>query len=218
MDDRPVIATPTDGEESDGRIRRSRATRKALLEAARQIFLVKGYRDATVDDINDAAGTGHGTFYGHFKGKEDILMHVFDDLTEAFYAIAERQPYKASSVSDVRAITVSQISAGFRLALKWQRELRVLQEAMGESPTIRAYWEDGVLGRLIRRTEQDILYSQAHGWARPTEARLGAKSLIALVMYYLWQLVMGYEPADQADKIAETVTDLYMYGMYGGGG
>jgi len=44
------------GPQTDGRLLRSRATRQALVEAARQIFLDKGYRDATVDDITNLAG------------------------------------------------------------------------------------------------------------------------------------------------------------------
>lgn len=52
--------------------RRSRETRNKLINAAREIFLEKGYDSATTREISERADLGAGTFYVHFRDKRDI--------------------------------------------------------------------------------------------------------------------------------------------------
>ena len=44
-----------------------------ILDAAEQLFTVKGYEAATVNDILSAVNIAKGTFYYYFKSKEDVL-------------------------------------------------------------------------------------------------------------------------------------------------
>ncbi|MDR0302757.1 MAG: TetR/AcrR family transcriptional regulator [Treponema sp.] len=44
-----------------------------ILDAAEKLFAVKGYETATVNDILSAVNIAKGTFYYHFKSKEDVL-------------------------------------------------------------------------------------------------------------------------------------------------
>jgi AcrR family transcriptional regulator len=52
--------------------RRSRETRKRLIEAAEKIFLEKGYDSATTREIAERADLGAGTFYVHFRDKRAV--------------------------------------------------------------------------------------------------------------------------------------------------
>lgn len=54
--------------------------RKAILEAAKQEFIRKGYKDASIAAIMEAAGLGVGTFYNYFSSKEEILMQLLANL------------------------------------------------------------------------------------------------------------------------------------------
>ncbi len=61
-------------------------TRKQLIQAAVELTLEKGYEAVTVQDITDRADLGRGTFYVHFKDKEDVLwtaMQIGFQETEA---------------------------------------------------------------------------------------------------------------------------------------
>ncbi len=61
-------------------------TRKQLIQAAVELTLEKGYEAVTVQDITDRADLGRGTFYVHFKDKEDALwtaMQIGFQETEA---------------------------------------------------------------------------------------------------------------------------------------
>jgi AcrR family transcriptional regulator len=44
-----------------------------ILDAAEKLFAAKGYEAATVNDILSAVNIAKGTFYYHFKSKEDVL-------------------------------------------------------------------------------------------------------------------------------------------------
>jgi AcrR family transcriptional regulator len=45
-----------------------------ILDAARQVFAKRGFNQATVDDIAEAAGVAKGTLYLYFRSKDDIYM------------------------------------------------------------------------------------------------------------------------------------------------
>lgn len=59
--------------------RRKQATRQALTQAAADLLLARGYDAVTVQDITDRADVGRGTFYIHFKDKEDIIWAILRD-------------------------------------------------------------------------------------------------------------------------------------------
>ena len=62
-----------------GRERRSR--RKAMLDAALEVFADKGYDGATIDEIADRAEFGKGTIYNYFPdGKEALFMALLSEL------------------------------------------------------------------------------------------------------------------------------------------
>lgn len=53
---------------------KSALTREKIRAAANRLFLEQGFDATTVDGIVAAAGVSKGTFYSHFKRKEDLLL------------------------------------------------------------------------------------------------------------------------------------------------
>src|SRR3984957_5176031 len=67
-----------------------------LLDAALQVIRAKGYAATTIDDICHQAGVTKGSFFHHFKGKDDLALSAVDHwntMTEGFFAAA---PYHAA--------------------------------------------------------------------------------------------------------------------------
>ncbi len=50
------------------------ATRQQILSAATQLFPAKGFENTSIDDIVEQANVVKGTFYYHFKSKDDLLL------------------------------------------------------------------------------------------------------------------------------------------------
>lgn len=73
------------------RTRKTAQERKLdIIQAAIALFNDKGYDKTTVDDIAESAGIAKGSFYLHFKSKQEVLDagidHIADGLLAAFSA------------------------------------------------------------------------------------------------------------------------------------
>ncbi len=63
------------------RIPNSEQTRQAILQAALELFLEKGYAETSVDEIAHKASKAKGTIFFHFKTKLGLLLEVFRSLS-----------------------------------------------------------------------------------------------------------------------------------------
>jgi AcrR family transcriptional regulator len=52
--------------------------RRLVLEAARRVFLARGYASATVDAIAEEAGFSKGVVYSQFEGKADMFLALLE--------------------------------------------------------------------------------------------------------------------------------------------
>ena len=53
-------------------------TRKALLEAARELIRERGYERTTLQAVAERAGMTSGAIYGNFKNRDDLFMALAD--------------------------------------------------------------------------------------------------------------------------------------------
>ena len=66
-----------------GRVVKSPDIRRTeLVEAAEQLFIEKGFDEASVSDIVKKVNVAQGTFYYYFKSKDDILDEIVDRLMD----------------------------------------------------------------------------------------------------------------------------------------
>ncbi|GES33752.1 TetR family transcriptional regulator [Streptomyces angustmyceticus] len=80
--------------EPTGRRERKKAqTRKALADAALELFLDRGYDQVSVKDVAEAADVSVTTLFKHFPGKEALVFDEEDDIEAALVAaVRERAP------------------------------------------------------------------------------------------------------------------------------
>jgi AcrR family transcriptional regulator len=85
---------------------RSKATRDALLHAARQVLRKRGYANATVAEIAKKARRAHGTFYLYFPNKESVyavlLDQMWDDLKAQGRSIWQADEPVQSIIATIR--------------------------------------------------------------------------------------------------------------------
>jgi AcrR family transcriptional regulator len=94
---RAARATPRGGLKPAGRTAKGEETRRALLDAAARLFADHGYHETSVPAIVEVAGVGHGTFYGYFRSRRDILLALTKPIVEA----RERLPsLKSQNLAD----------------------------------------------------------------------------------------------------------------------
>jgi AcrR family transcriptional regulator len=67
--------------------RRRQLTRDALLDAATEVFVRRGFEGASLDEIAETAGFTRGAIYKNFEGKEDLFLAVFDRYNERVLSV-----------------------------------------------------------------------------------------------------------------------------------
>ncbi|MDO7906606.1 TetR family transcriptional regulator C-terminal domain-containing protein [Paenibacillus sp. JX-17] len=54
-------------------------TKKKLADASRALFIQKGYKATSIEDIVAATGSSKGNIYYHFKSKEGLFLYLIDE-------------------------------------------------------------------------------------------------------------------------------------------
>lgn len=58
---------------------KSRVTREKIFQAAKRILQKKGYEELSIKNICEEAGVSNGSFYHHFKTKDDLLSYYIEE-------------------------------------------------------------------------------------------------------------------------------------------
>lgn len=134
MTDSSVIPGPR----ANRREQRKQQTRRTIQEHALRLFLADGYDATTVEQIAQAAGVSHMTFFRHFPTKESV---VADDDYDPLIAqlIRDRPPGEPALTAIHRALA----GALRDMPVAEHDALRVRTRLLVETPALRArLWEN----------------------------------------------------------------------------
>ncbi|MDD9943605.1 MAG: helix-turn-helix domain containing protein [Myxococcales bacterium] len=85
--------------------RRRARTREALIEAAVRVMATKGVDATSLRDITTAADLGLGTFYNHFKSKDDLVDVIANRTVERLGQALDRLTANMDDPAEVFAIS-----------------------------------------------------------------------------------------------------------------
>jgi len=154
--------------------------RVLVLDAARRVFLARGYHNATLEQIADEAGFSKGVVYSQFASKADLFLALLDAR------IAERAEENARLAGSLPGgdqgllALVGHLTAGDQLTRGWQ--LLVIEFRV----------------HAARDAELSRRYAAAH--ARTIEALAGVLAAITARS--------GHEPAMELRPLAELMLAL----------
>ncbi|WP_308163433.1 TetR family transcriptional regulator [Nocardia alni] len=110
------------------RDRKRERTRRALLEAAVEMFESRGYEATTVAEIAAAAEVGTRTFFNYFESKEELLFPEPDERVRgAVHAIATRRPEERPVEVLLRALRAAGDNPGDHLGDDLAARIAVLR-------------------------------------------------------------------------------------------
>jgi AcrR family transcriptional regulator len=187
------------------------STRERIISEALALFAQRGFRGATVGDIEAAAGLSPraGGLYKHFRSKEDLLAagierHVRE--IEAMRPLLDLMP-----LGDLRA--------ELTLVARW-----ALHELGTEQPLMRVVQKDGdqfpelvaeVRERIVRRGHREAanvmgrMFAEA-GLAGEEADALAAVALGSLVNYRIEETMFGEPPGGvDEERFIEAWVDLW---------
>ena len=107
--------------------------KKEILDAAKELFLTKGYEETAISDIMELAGGAKGMFYRFFQSKEE-LMHALGDQM-----FLENNPFEAvRGRSDLNGLQKIREVLAFDRADKDREELNIQAVPILKDPRILA--------------------------------------------------------------------------------
>lgn len=112
------------------RQKRSQEKRRRLKDAALQIFRSRGYERASVEQIAKRANLATGSFYQHYRSKQQLLLALMDELLEAMGRLSLRPNYSGH----VRASLRELLARGFSNDLRYLGAYRAWEEAVLSDP------------------------------------------------------------------------------------
>jgi TetR/AcrR family transcriptional regulator, transcriptional repressor for nem operon len=72
-------------------------SKRKLLDAAFAVIRLKGYSATRVEDVCEAAGVTKGSFFYHFKSKEDLALEAAEYWSEVTSDLFRAAPYHAAA-------------------------------------------------------------------------------------------------------------------------
>ncbi|NNL98458.1 MAG: helix-turn-helix transcriptional regulator, partial [Acidimicrobiia bacterium] len=86
------------------------ATRRALFDAALDLFARQGYVETTLGALADHAGIGRTTFYDYFTDKDDLLASLVEEyLPAVFESMIEEIPRSLPLRDQLATLVVSMV-------------------------------------------------------------------------------------------------------------
>jgi AcrR family transcriptional regulator len=186
-------------------------TGEQLLVAARETFEARGYAATTVGAITKAADTAHGTFYLHFKNKEDAFRRVMASVLDEMYLRAGPHPGHPPGTPEA----IQDATVGYLTVFRAHRGLwRCLLEGMLRSKAIEGMWfemRQPFIDRIARAIERGRQAGIARAEVHPERA---AAALAAMCEWCAFtHFVVGEGDADP-DEIADTLADLWFHSVH----
>lgn len=159
-----------------------------LLDAALTVFAERGYRNATLDEVADAAGVTKGTIYHYFRTKEELLLRAIEHYQDRAFARlqAVRRGDYPSAADRVRAF----VRQGFGSNDPGRRKVHALLQGIGtDAPAVRREWLRAGPVRGWRLLTKLIDDGKSSGEFRAdVDAEVAARVFVSgLMLQLVWQ-------------------------------
>ncbi len=188
------------------RERQAEATRRQLIDVARQLFAERGYAGTSIEDIVEQAGVARGALYHHFPGKGALFAAVYQIVQEE---VASAVVTAALSSGDPAQAVYTGLSAFLDACLQPEfRQIVVLDSV----PVLqRQAWEEGTT-EPSEHSELDMLSQVLAPLAATYLPRLDMEALAHVALGGLYgaalYIATSPEPASarvEADVVLRTL-------------
>ncbi len=150
---------------------RTEQTRQALMDAARRLFIEKGYAETATPDIVAAAGMTRGALYHHFEDKKALFRAVIEREAAD---VAEEIERRAKPETEPRAALLAGAAAYFDAMAVAGRTRLLLFEAPAVIGLPAATQIDAENAEAALRDGLETLLPQAGALLAPLTALLSA--------------------------------------------
>ena len=184
--------------------------RDAILRAATKVFAQNGYFNSQVADVARVAGVAAGTVYLYFKGKDDLLVSIFERsmnevLAEGRAAI-EGVAEPADRLRKIARLHLERLGRDKNLAVVFQVELR-------QSVKFMERFSESFLQDYFKLIRQAIADGQQGGaFRKDISATTATKIFFGALDEMATNWVLSRRKYDLCAE-ADAVVDLFVNGV-----
>lgn len=197
---------------------RSEARQRQILSCAKRVFAERGFHNANISHICEAAGIGRGTLYQYFTNKRSVLTAILSETLERARTLMQRQSTETifpapETLSRPAIVTflARQLRELFEVVFGDQHTLRiVLREAVGLDASV-----EQILGEIddtaIQILERDLVRAQRAGILRDLDAHAVATMMVGGIEKLAFAVLRGDGPVDLG-RLALEAASLHAIG------
>ena len=130
----PAPRQPRDKAAGSWQWARTAGTQRALLDAARAVFVEQGFADASIAEVVRRAGSSVGSLYHHFGGKSELFVALWQEHQAAHDEAASGAVAAAKRAGVTDPFELFSVGARAYLEGSWQRRDLAMLFLSGDSP------------------------------------------------------------------------------------
>ena len=189
--------------------------KRQILDAALAVFSDKGYAEATVPDIAEAAGIAVGSIYNYYESKRDLLVSVIE--SEIGAAVLGAMPPHLLEAGDYVATLEYLIRDRLDVAFKGANRLMPLMAEIQRDEELRRLYTMQVVAPGTRFVQEHLRLGAARGELREVNTDVVARVLIAIFigLTILYRLEGEEGPLSRVSRsqLADEVASLILKGI-----
>lgn len=188
--------------------------RRRILRAGHDLFLQRGYRKTSIDDVARKAEVAKGTVYLYFENKGQLLAAAITLEKAAMYG-------RIVPLFDGTIPERDRLRAYLVLALTAARDLPLFTRLMTGDAELFAALEDIGAEEIATRTSEgteflaELIEDAVPGRLTDEEKRARADAIIALAFCSVTLLDERIRGKRSLDEIASTLADMVVHGVGG---
>ena len=196
--------------------KREADTRERILQAAKEEFLEKGYKDAWLRDITKKASVTTGALYGYFRNKEDLygalvdepyhrMLEMYDEILAQFHTLPPQEQMEQMRSYTGRGL---QMMADY-IYDNWDSFRLILCHSEG---TPYGHLVEEMAARDIQATDDFSQTSQDAGISlNPVNPTLSC-TLLYSMFFTFFAMVRQNLPREQSEQYITQLLDFYTGG------
>lgn len=184
-------------------------TRRALLDAALELFAERGFRTTSTQDVADRAGVTKGAFYHHFETKDRALHIIHDEFVDEIVARQRHALGHYRSPTDQLARMAFDV---VMICIEYQKHVRVF---FREQHLLEGETRDAILAKrhdFTRLFQDTVRRGIALGeFSADLDADVAALGVLGLCIWsYQWYHTDGGLAPEQ---IARQLAAMALHGL-----
>ena len=136
------------------RERKKRRTRRALADAALELFAAKGFSAATLDELVDSVEVSKRTFFRYFASKEDVAIAAETELWEAYVDDVSARDVEGNILGFLRDVLVTSLRG---MEVDWDQRFLVTRRIVASAGSSVLYDHSELASLRAQRQLIDVL-------------------------------------------------------------